>query len=190
MSVDPARQFSSPYLYAGNGVNPVNGVDGDGNVLMMQKGVSNEFRQGVADAIAYLNARGAAGEIASLHSKGTVVTLAPATGDDTGPRFDANTNTLYWNPKVGAVDVRGNMVSPALLLVHEAAHANNWIDNPEDYINKSLDQSPEATCDALGNVLFGDAEEKRVIQGPEWDAADKLNEPRRASHAGDEISWE
>ena len=29
-SVDPARQFASPYLYAGNGVNPVNGVDPDG----------------------------------------------------------------------------------------------------------------------------------------------------------------
>ena len=32
-SVDPMRQFASPYLYAGNGVNPVNGVDGDGNVF-------------------------------------------------------------------------------------------------------------------------------------------------------------
>ena len=33
ISVDPKRQFSSPYLYAGNGVNPVNGVDPDGNVF-------------------------------------------------------------------------------------------------------------------------------------------------------------
>jgi hypothetical protein len=31
ISVDPARQFSSPYLYAGNGMNPVNIVDPDGN---------------------------------------------------------------------------------------------------------------------------------------------------------------
>lgn len=69
ISVDAKRQFNSPYLYAGNGVNPVNGFDPDGNVLMMQQGVSNEYRQGVADAIAYLNARGAAGEIASLHFK-------------------------------------------------------------------------------------------------------------------------
>ena len=30
-SVDPKRQFASPYLYAGNGYNPVNGVDEDGN---------------------------------------------------------------------------------------------------------------------------------------------------------------
>ena len=30
-SVDPARQFASPYLYAGNGANPVNVIDPDGN---------------------------------------------------------------------------------------------------------------------------------------------------------------
>ena len=30
-SVDPARQFASPYLYAGNGYNPVNAIDPDGN---------------------------------------------------------------------------------------------------------------------------------------------------------------
>ena len=30
ISVDPARQFASPYLYAGSGYNPVNGVDPDG----------------------------------------------------------------------------------------------------------------------------------------------------------------
>jgi RHS repeat-associated protein len=31
VSVDAKRQFNSPYLYAGNGVNPINGVDEDGN---------------------------------------------------------------------------------------------------------------------------------------------------------------
>lgn len=31
ISVDPKRQFASPYLYVGNGMNPVNGVDPDGN---------------------------------------------------------------------------------------------------------------------------------------------------------------
>jgi RHS repeat-associated protein len=33
ISVDPARQFSSPYLYAGNGVNPVNAADPDGEEM-------------------------------------------------------------------------------------------------------------------------------------------------------------
>lgn len=31
ISVDPARQFDSPYLYVGNGYNPVNGFDPDGS---------------------------------------------------------------------------------------------------------------------------------------------------------------
>ena len=31
ISVDPARQFSSPYLYAGNGYNPINSFDPDGD---------------------------------------------------------------------------------------------------------------------------------------------------------------
>lgn len=31
ISVDPKRQFNSPYLYAGNGYNPVNVIDSDGN---------------------------------------------------------------------------------------------------------------------------------------------------------------
>ncbi|MCL4103374.1 hypothetical protein MMG03_002991 [Fibrobacter succinogenes] len=35
ISVDPARQFSSPYLYVGNGMNPVNGVDPDGNAAYL-----------------------------------------------------------------------------------------------------------------------------------------------------------
>ena len=31
ISIDPARQFTSPYLYVGNGYNPVNGFDPDGS---------------------------------------------------------------------------------------------------------------------------------------------------------------
>ena len=33
ISMDPKRQFTSPYLYAGNGVNPINGVDPDGGII-------------------------------------------------------------------------------------------------------------------------------------------------------------
>ena len=33
ISVDPMRQFASPYLYAGNGYNPVNAIDPDGNEI-------------------------------------------------------------------------------------------------------------------------------------------------------------
>ena len=36
-SVDPKRQFASPYLYVGNGYNPVNVVDPDGNAATVYK---------------------------------------------------------------------------------------------------------------------------------------------------------
>ena len=36
ISVDPMRQFASPYLYAGNGYNPMNAVDPDGNDVQIQ----------------------------------------------------------------------------------------------------------------------------------------------------------
>ncbi|MCL4103383.1 RHS repeat-associated core domain-containing protein [Fibrobacter sp. HC4] len=41
ISVDPARQFSSPYLYVGNGYNPIVGVDPDGNVVHVEKNGRN-----------------------------------------------------------------------------------------------------------------------------------------------------
>ena len=42
-SVDPARQFSSPYLYAGNGMNPINVVDPDGNsdIVVLRPGTND-----------------------------------------------------------------------------------------------------------------------------------------------------
>lgn len=39
-STDPADQFFSPYAYAGNGYNPINGVDSDGNY--MKSGVAGQ----------------------------------------------------------------------------------------------------------------------------------------------------
>ncbi len=45
ISVDPKRQFASPYLYAGNGVNPVNIIDPDGNdAMVVVTGVANSER--------------------------------------------------------------------------------------------------------------------------------------------------
>src|SRR5574344_1124328 len=42
VSADAKRQFSSPYLYAGNGVNPVNGVDKDGNIIRSSNPANNQ----------------------------------------------------------------------------------------------------------------------------------------------------
>ena len=44
ISVDPMRQFASPYLYAGNGYNPINVKDEKGNYLVRKVGDSYEIK--------------------------------------------------------------------------------------------------------------------------------------------------
>ena len=46
ISIDPKRQFNSPYPYAGNGVNPLNGVDLNGNSIYIL--LSNELNGGMS----------------------------------------------------------------------------------------------------------------------------------------------
>lgn len=181
ISVDPARQFSSPYLYAGNGMNPVNVVDPDGNFLMMGEGQSEEFHDNVTIAIDYLNAYGAAGEIASLHAKDQVIYLKETSK---GSYFDPNEMTIYWNPHEAAeaqtkLSFQSDFqaVSPALLLVHESAHANHFIKNPSEY-DRLADR-----C-LLPDGKFGNEEERRTILNSEWPAAKKLGEGLRGSWYG------
>ena len=56
VSVDPKRQFASPYLYAGNGVNPVNGVDENGNILIMDKNTSQNYMSWLNSSTPEINA--------------------------------------------------------------------------------------------------------------------------------------
>ncbi|MBR2306741.1 MAG: RHS repeat-associated core domain-containing protein [Fibrobacter sp.] len=52
ISVDPKRQFASPYLYAGNGYNPVNVIDEDGNFIINVGGGLLSVAGGVGLAVA------------------------------------------------------------------------------------------------------------------------------------------
>lgn len=45
-SVDPARQFASPYLYAGNGYNPINSFDPDGDKNIKLAIYYNQYQTG------------------------------------------------------------------------------------------------------------------------------------------------
>ena len=61
ISVDPKRQFSSPYLYAGNGYNPVNVIDPDGNYtlnLNEDNTVAGMVDDGNLDMVSVFNADG------------------------------------------------------------------------------------------------------------------------------------
>ena len=59
-SVDPKRQFASPYLYAGNGYNPVNVIDPDGNTIYIL--LSNELNGGMSKVNKFEGGRNVPGQ--------------------------------------------------------------------------------------------------------------------------------
>ncbi|MGM9984723.1 MAG: RHS repeat domain-containing protein [Fibrobacter intestinalis] len=83
ISVDLAGQFASPYLYAGNGLNPINGVDEDGDVLLFVPGSSPEFKAEFARAIQYLNNGKSSSVFAALQKRKEIVYIKEAGIDET-----------------------------------------------------------------------------------------------------------
>ena len=179
VSVDAKRQFNSPYLYAGNGANPVNGVDKDGNILLFAPGSSPQFKAEFAKTISYLNNGGVSGPFARIHAdKKNIVNIRETTGESQIV-FDKTTQTyvIEWNPKEGLVFPEGTQ-SPALGALHEALHAERLLVDPEGY---SQDKK-------ITDNKFGDLEEKRVIEGAEAKAAEKLGESRRFDYFNSDVA--
>jgi RHS repeat-associated protein len=162
ISVDPlADKYPglTPYHYAAN--NPLMFVDPDGKKLYPAPGSSSEFKQHIGLTVQYLNKYGAAEEIAKLHASENVYYLSETTSS--ASRFDDENNIIYWNPKGGLINENGQVLEPSIVLVHEAAHANNYDNNSTDYNDKLKQKDP----------IYKNKEEARVIKGPETKAARK-----------------
>ena len=97
-SVDPARQFASPYLYAGNGYNPVNGVDDDGNEFRLDATGRGLLLTAMNDCNPKVQDR-----LAILASSNLIFKSAPITSDmkQQNPHFDQKTLTFYYNENYG-----------------------------------------------------------------------------------------
>jgi len=89
-------------------------------------------------------------------------------------RFDPNSNTVYWDPTSGLETTTGGRQSPALGLGHELAHAQGWDFNPDR--SRALANTSDPN--------YNNAEERRVIVGPETFAANTLGEDVRTDHSG------
>jgi RHS repeat-associated protein len=164
ISEDPIRFRGGMdfYTYAGN--SPINYRDPFGLRIVVQ-GNMGEYQQ----AIAYLSRdAGMANIIHDLDSSSTVYTVLFNHQD--ADAYDPGTHTIHWDPH-SALRVRcSGTQSPALGLGHEMAHADvpwywtliNWIPWPE----------------------YDNLEERRVIVGPETDAAHTLGEGTRTDHRG------
>ena len=82
--------------------------------------------------------------------------------DDGNDRYDPMTNTIYWDPTSALLTTCGGKQTPALGLGHEMAHAD------ASYWDQLIGWIPWPGYDNL--------EERRVITGPETDAARTLGE--------------
>ena len=98
ISVDPKRQFASPYLYAGNGYNPVNGVDDDGNEFRLDATGRGLLLTAMNDCNPKVQDR-----LAILASSNLIFKSAPITSDmkQQNPHFDQKTLTFYYNENYG-----------------------------------------------------------------------------------------
>jgi RHS repeat-associated protein len=177
VSVDAKRQFNSPYLYAGNGTNPVNGVDGDGNVLLFAPGSSPQFKAEFAKTISYLNNGGVSGPFARIHADKKNIVYIQETKGSSQFVEDEKGLVIEWNPNEGLVFPEGTQ-SAALGALHEAIHVERFLKEPQAFLDDKN----------IKNGKFGNLEEKRVIEGPEAKAAEKLGESRRFDYFDSDVA--
>ncbi len=178
LQVDPlASKYPgwSPYNYSLN--NPIILVDRDGRKVVFADGVSKEFKQQFAIAVAYLNKHGAGGMLAELHASETVYYVTEEATMISS--YDPKTRTLAWNPTVALLTNEDHELSPTSILNHEVDHALQHDQNPEQ-------QKKDA--DIQGGP-YQNKEEERVVTGSEQETARKLGEIKpgevtRKDHAG------
>jgi RHS repeat-associated protein len=148
-------------------------IDPDGEKIEFASGTSAKFKQQVGEMMAYLKKGGAAAPLLKLEASPTVVTIKEGPTDYMA-YFGGTRKEILLDPLSGLEVGEGKIQTPALGLLHEAAHALQDIENPEQF-KKDVGTSISG---------FTTAEEKRVIETIESPAAKKLGEPTRSSHGG------
>ncbi len=151
------------YTYVKN--SPTNYVDPWGLRIVVAGGNMADYQQ----AVTYLNGdSGMANIIHDLDASSTTYTIVYNNADDDS--YDPSTHMIHWDPHSALRCSGGGKQTPALGLGHEMAHADQpWY------------------WDLIGWVPwpgYDNLEERRVIVGPETDAAHTLGEGTRTDHGG------
>lgn len=168
------KSFSwTPYHYCRN--NPVSFLDPGGEEWEFKEGSSLKFKYNFNLAMYYSLSKGAT-LLFDMQMEKTTYNIAETSGHN---YYDPSSNTVYWNPYGGVVTNTGNLLSPTITVIHEASHAQEKKHDPKkkDKLEKEKDKK------------YKNKEEKRVITGPETEAARKLgeikeNEVTREDHGG------
>ena len=161
------------YVYCAG--NPVKLVDADGRKIKVAKSNSQEYNAIVKTIYKYLMEHDV-NTLRILNKVDAVIIIKETNGVN---KYNSKTHTIYWNCNIKILTDQGKVMSAALCLVHEAEHALQSI---RDYEKYQIDMNTE-------NDEFHNLEDKRIILGPEQDAAEKLGEtekgePIRRTHSG------
>jgi RHS repeat-associated protein len=150
----------SPYAYCAN--NPLIYLDKDGKKIVMSQNNSQDFNNQYIKAINYLKEHGCSNTIDYLEkSEATIYVI------ENGPKSQNYThrlpdkNEIGWNAKEGLLTDNGNKLSPAIRLLHELAHQEHKLRNPEKFLE---DTKPN-------NSEYQSADEESIIKNEETQAA-------------------
>jgi len=157
----------SPYIYCAN--NPILLKDYKGDKIIYAWGTSIPFKIAFYEVVAYLSSHNCDNLYNTLENSSEIFMLQEANGS-IGNSFSYKDGIIEWNPLRG-LDTGVTILSPAVLLNHEFAHAVNWLNSPDDFaknIKLLSDNSPD--------IDYHTKEDKNVINTVERDTAEKLGE--------------
>ena len=196
LSIDPlAMKYPdlSPYNFVAN--SPILFVDTDGEVIIInyldkngkeksftykpgiKPSVDNEFVQNVHKAVSYVMQNDGNNTFQNISNSSEVVKINEIFlhNDNTkGKINDTHTKvenvTISWNPFVALKTTNGGAISPATALLHEAGHAERYIEAN----TKAKIQALEVDLKNDGTV-YDNPEEKRVFDKIETPYVTKTN---------------
>jgi len=79
-------------------------------------------RADVLEALAYLSSDKESAQMIDKFVNRSGATEIVVSETDYNPRWDPDTDTLYWNPTMAIITENGGLMSPAMTLGHEIAH--------------------------------------------------------------------
>ena len=135
---------------------------------LVYPGASNKFIQTSATTISNILNSGAGKALGELLTSTENIKVVELKGKGIS-NYNPKTKTLSWNPKLGIVTTNGTKLSSASVLNHEADHAADAIKDPTGHATRT--GTPDAN--------YGNAEEKRVIQGTEQTTSFLLGETQQ-----------
>ena len=164
----------SPWTWCGN--TPLRYSDPTGKIIIFAPNSSEQFLKNFNTAYSYLKEHNASELFDIIRSSKIEYHIEEFIGDT---YFNADNNTIYWNPTRALFTETIYVLTPSELLNHEFDHAISYNNDPEATLarkNKYIES-------------YGNVEEKRVIEGSEFETAKKLgrlekNQVTRVNHFG------